>query len=151
MNIYIYTCMYMLFIFSATLLGVLWPAQTMTPVAANRNRSWNTETQKEQAKRRLKPAAFFIVKAEARGPKRECYAPSRTMRACVRVYPTDTYIQILVHLHQPLRRALNLASWINLRRAMHDDISTSMRVSDGYIEPRPSRATRTLHLTVSSF
>lgn len=89
--IYIYTCMYMLFIFSATLLGVLWPAQTMTPVAANRNRSWNTETQKEQAKRRLKPAAFFIVKAEARGPKRECYAPSRTMRACVRVYPTDTY------------------------------------------------------------
>lgn len=120
--IYIYTCMYMLFIFSATLLGVLWPAQTMTPVAANRNRSWNTERQKEQAKRRLKPAAFFIVKAEARGPKRECYAPSRTMRACVRVYPTDTYIQILVHLYQPLRRALNLASWINLRRAMHDDI-----------------------------
>lgn len=90
-----------------------WP-QTETEVETQKHR----KSRQNEDWNRLR---FSLSRLRREGLKESVTPPhAQCVRACVCI--RQIHIQILVHLHQPLRRALNLASWINLRGAMHDDI-----------------------------
>lgn len=148
----IYTHVYVIYIFGDPFGGALTRAGNDP-----RGRSWNTE---RAGKAETETGCLFIIKAKAKRGLKERLLRPLTHNACVRV--SDRYRYRYSNSYRYIYISLCVERWTwqveSTCAGRCSTTSTPMRVSDGYMEPRPSRATRTqirartrtLHLTVPS-
>lgn len=119
-----------------------WP-QTETEVETQKDR----KSRQNEDWNRLR---FSLSRLRREGLKESVTPPhAQCVRACVCIRQIHIYRYWYIYISLCLERWTWQVESTCAGRCT--TTSTSMRVSDGYIEPRPSRATRTLHLTVSSF